>query len=421
MITRISFIIASIVLLSFLIKLCMFQSTVMEKFITGMIISLIFSTFIIMSFVAKKFVPYALVAFMVIMIICNIVAINVINDEYTSVVESMTIGTNLGQDQTTIGPYRENNNKDYKIITNSTVLNWGPNPITRANAIESFANIETYKNSDIGKLQAQASTASQNCTKLEDINKRILVASDDAGYIPKQGICYTDDCEPGQYTLSGTNECVPLNKGNEQIQCEPGYDLAEEEMEEEETISECIPSAASMGCYDCSIDFDAKCSEINGPNYILSSTEKCESPYSDKCRAMCKAIDSDSFLTPCYDKGIDLNTICKGLADEYNYNNFQKMGVAEFKSCPRRDQQRALCKLYHHDTFLTHPQNATDCIKPDNASLLPGLCREKDSSFIPFNLSSYDCPMGLVRANCATQDKINKMKSAAYFNKDIYA
>lgn len=400
----------------------MFQSTVIEKFITGMIISLIFSTFIIMSFVAKKFVPYALVAFMVIMIICNIVAINLIDNEYTSVVESMTIGTNLGQDQTTIGPYRVNNNDDYKVKTNSTTLNWGPNPITRANSIESFANIETYENSDIGKLQAQLDTANQNCEQADDLENKILAASNDVGYTPKQGICYTDDGEPGQYILSGTNECVPLDQEEyDTSQCEEGYNLTQERMEEEETISECIPSAASMGCYDCSTDFDTMCNEINGPNYILANTEKCESPYSDKCRATCKTIDSDSFLTPCYDKGIDLNTICKSLADEYNYNNFQKMGVAEFKSCPRRDQQRALCKLYYHDTFLTHPQNATDCIKPDDVSSLPGLCREKDSSFIPFDLSSYDCPMGLVRANCATQDQINKMKSAAYFNKDIYA
>ena len=429
MITRISFIIASIVLLSFLIKLCMFQSTVIEKFITGMIISLIFSTFIIMSFVAKKFVPYALVAFMVIMIIFNIVAINVIEDEYTSVVESMTIGTNLGQDQTTIGSYRVNNNDDYQVKTNSTTLNWNIDPITEANAIESFTNIEPYENSDINILQAQLDTANQNCEKADDLENQILVASNDVGYTPKQGICYTEDGEPGQYSSlssSESNECIPLNQEEQDmIQCEDGYNLTDTGLqgseEEEETVSECIPSAASMGCYDCSTDFDTYCSSKYGVNYIGNNIENCDSPYSDKCKVTCEEIDSDSFLTPCYDKGVDLNTICKGLADEYNFNNFQKMGVAEFRSCPRRDQERALCKLYYQDTFLTHPQNATSCIKPDDASSLPGLCREKNSSFIPFDLGSYDCPMGLVRANCATQDQINKMKSAAYFNKDIYA
>lgn len=423
MITRISFIIASIILLSFLIKLCMFQSTVMEKFITGMIISLIFSTFVIMSFLAKKAIPYALVVFMVIMIIFNAISIN-IPDE-TDVLESMTIGTKLGQDQTTIGPYRKNTSRDYKVKTNSTILNWGIDPITKANAIESFANIEHYENSDISKLQAEADTISQNCTnKLDDLNNQILVASDDAGYVPKQGICYTEDGEPGQYLLSGSNDCVPLNQ-EEEVQCETDYnlmDFSSQEMEEEKTSSSnCIPSAASMGCYDCSTDFDTLCGEINGSNYIMDSVEKCDSPYQNKCKATCKAISCGGFLTPCYDKGVDLNTICKSLADQSNFNNFQRMGVAEFRSCPRRDQQKALCKLYHHDTFLTHPQNATACILPENASSLPGLCREKNSKFIPFDLGSYDCPMGLVRANCATQDEINKMKSAAYFNKDIYA
>ncbi|UCB59228.1 MAG: hypothetical protein JSV67_02745, partial [Thermoplasmatales archaeon] len=50
------------------------------------------------------------------------------------------------QDQTTIGPYRKNTSRDYKVKTNSTILNWGIDPITKANAIESFANIEHYEN-----------------------------------------------------------------------------------------------------------------------------------------------------------------------------------------------------------------------------------------------------------------------------------
>ena len=118
----------------------------------------------------------------------------------TSVVESMTIGTNLGQDQTTIGPYRVNNNEDYQVKTNSTTLNWNIDPITEANAIESFTNIEPYENSDINILQSQLDTANQNCEKADDLENQILVASNDVGYTPKQGICYTNDGEPGQYS-----------------------------------------------------------------------------------------------------------------------------------------------------------------------------------------------------------------------------
>ena len=387
MLTRISFIIASVLLLSLVIKLCMFQSTTIQKWITAIIFLIILGTFTTLFFVAKKSIPYALMGFVVIMLIFGTVAINIM--DYQETKESFATGTDLGTDQTTIGYSREVDNEDAAITTNATPVSW---------------------------LRAQADTASQQCKNLDHLEDAITKKT---GANPQQGICYTVDGKPGQRTLSTGDVCIPLDE--ESVQCEgETMTIPITTQEEEETQEEiCVPSASSMGCYDCSLNFDEQCKIANGENYGMKSVENCPSPYSEKCKATCglyyfdgEQLDSDSFLTPCYDKNVDLNTICKNSANENNYSNFQKFGVYQYKPCPRRDQQRAICKMYYDSTYPTHPLNATNCVGQNQMTQLPALCKAQDESFLAYDIGVYDCPLGMVRANCASN--IDQMSPTFY-------
>jgi len=370
MITRVSFIIASVVLLLLVIKLCMFQSTSIQKLITSIIFIVIFGTFITVSFVAKKSISYVLLGFTIIITIIGIVAINIVDSEQTNdseVVESLTMGTNLGTDQTTIGYAREVDSETSTITTNATPVQW---------------------------LQAQTDTAAQQYENLDKLEDAI---TGQIGSDPQQGICYTKSGEPGQRTLN-SDGCVPLDQ--ELPQCsEEEAAVTTTETGEEQGI--CVPSATSMGCYDCNIDFDEQCRIVNGEDYGMKSVEECNSPYQDKCKATCglyyingQQLDSDSFLTPCYDKNIDLNIICKSMANENNYSNFQKFGVYKYEKCPRRDQRRAICKQYYESTYPTHPLNATACVNENQMDSLSALCKAKDDSYVSYNIGAYDCPMG---------------------------
>ena len=395
---RIFAIISSIILLLLLLNLCKYQFTTIQIFISVVILVIIFFTFFVMSFVAKKSIPIVLVVFVFIMFIANLIADSINSNNSNETIESLTMGSDLGTDQTTIGYAREveHSGTSNALNTNSTQLNW---------------------------LQAEADTASQQCQRLNDIDGEI---SSLTGFVPQQGICYTEDGEPGQRLIGSGDTCMPFGEDDTATTCEYGEDYQQTEMGEEEGDS-CVPCPSSVNCYDCSKNFDVECLKY-GTNYGVKSIEKCSSPYQDKCRATCgdgyfdgELLSPDSFMTPCYDKNVDLNVICRGLADENNYENFQRFGVYEYRSCPRRDQQRAQCKRFYNDTFPTHPLNATDCVTTDRVQELPGMCLNNDSSFVAFDLGAYDCPLGQIRANCAPQSEINKMKSNSVFSGNTYA
>lgn len=435
-------VIISSILIIFIIKNFLLQDSLTNQLISGLIILTIITTYLTLSFVGKKFLFYALIGLIGIMILATFIIVALLNNN-NEVIESLTSQSSCSSDPTTIG--------------NSQVVDCTTTDTQQAQA-DAGSNSTVVQNTDPSDLlsfmeSAQASCGLYSEYKNEYDNLTNIKDNDACGI--QQGICQEiidGAIYNGQWSTL-QNECKCIVTDSTSCETENIYTESEEEKRISSEITNCVDNDAlcseyvyaegnpNYTCfYDCdSTNFDTKCHELGGPTYGVKEIISCDDDpncsehcisYAGKCRALCSAgynggdvLDENTFYTDCYDKNVNLNDICRSVANTSNYKDFQKFGVYKYKcnNCDLKNQQRAFCKKYYYDGEPTHPINATKCMPQNETNKLQALCQKKNNDYVAFDIGAYDCNVGYVRANCDLQCNVDKMKNNKFFNNDVYA
>ena len=333
-----------------------------------------------------------------------------------------------------------NNSKD----TSGNVEGFSTTPIGYENQQGKFiptyrSNMDNLEDSSdeteqkINTLQNEIDIAQQSCSSLTSLEEEMLkYQSDDTTGGLNQGPCIDENGKMGYKLLSTGNICIPLDQlySMNALQIDGNEENGEETDLNYDNGNDI--SGNMTACYSQDSDFNSICKTDFGDNYIKDTLIECPAPNDGKYRASCQlqtvsVLEDDEIETSCYNYYTSLDNVCKRVARENEKTNFQKYGVRKYIQCPgESNKKKAICKPYFYNGLPTHQTNLTKCLDADADNLnlkFSGICKYKgnqiNADLIPYNIGTYDCAFGKLRAECISRDDYNKIKKEQEFYNEI--